>query len=406
MLQSGSGYERLSLSAEGAEKEESALPAPQTDVTGWTPAQHLGRHGRGIAASRPLVMRYAERNLGFLAGLLVAGVAIGIAYRYLFDPLEQRTLPFYIRSSLHAIGLICIGWAVHLAFAAIRRSRLGSAVRRLPLAAEFAIKALVMSAVLTIAAVGLQAVLYPFPVSKQWVADELPRIIVIAFTAALLIGAIFEFRRLVGGRVLGSFLLGTYHRPKREQRVVMFLDIQSSTALAERMGEVRVHDLITQFFFDIDEPIAEHGGEVHSYVGDAVIVTWPLSRDPTRNARALGCFFAAEDRMAELTPAYTQDFGVAPRFRAGVHAGPVVVSECGDAKRQIAYFGDTMNVAARLCDHCKAAEEGLLVSADLLREAAVPPGLAVGTRARIALRGRQAPVETHAVRRNAQPVIG
>ena len=82
-------------------------------------------------------------------------------------------------------------------------------------------------------------------------------------------GAVFELQRLVGGRVLGSFLLGTYHRPKREQRIVMFLDIRSSTALAERMGEVRVHDLITEFFFDIDQPIAEHGGEVHAYVGDA-----------------------------------------------------------------------------------------------------------------------------------------
>lgn len=362
--------------------------------------------GIGIAASGRVLMRYAGQHLGFLAGLLLAGVAIGITYRYLFDPLEQRTLPFYIRSSLHAIGLTCCGWAVNLAFAAIRRSRLWSAVRRLPLAAEFAIKALVMTAVLTIGAVGLQIALYPFPLSNQWVADELPRILAIAFTASLLFGAIFEFRRLVGGRVLGSFLLGTYHRPRREQRIVMFLDIQSSTALAERMGEVRVHDLITQFFFDIDEPIAEHGGEVHSYVGDAVIVTWPLSHDPERNARALHCFFAAEDEMAELSPAYTREFGVVPQFRAGVHAGSVVVSECGDAKRQIAYFGDTMNVAARLCDHCKVAEESLLVSADLLRETAVPPGLAVGTRASIALRGRQAPVETHAVRRNIQAADG
>jgi adenylate cyclase len=181
----------------------------------------------------------------------------------------------------------------------------------------------------------------------------------------------------------------------------MFLDLQSSTALAERMGEVRVHDLITKFFFDIDEPIAGHGGEVHAYVGDGVIVTWPLSEDPERNAVVLRCFFAVEDRMAKLVPAYAREFGVAPRFRAGVHAGPVVVSECGDAKRQIALFGDTMNVAARLCDECKSADETLLVSADLLRNATVPPGLAVGSRASITLRGRQAPVETHAVHRGA-----
>jgi adenylate cyclase len=70
-------------------------------------------------------------------------------------------------------------------------------------------------------------------------------------------------------------------------------------------------------------------------------------------------------------------------------------------KRQIAYFGDTMNVAARLCDHCKTADEALLVSADLLRASVTPPGFCIGAGASIALRGRQAPVDAHPVRRIA-----
>ena len=64
----------------------------------------------------------------------------------------------------------------------------------------------------------------------------------------------------------------------------MFLDIADSTRLAEAMGELRVHDLITRFFFDIDEPISDFGGAVHAYVGDEVIVSWPVSGDPARNA--------------------------------------------------------------------------------------------------------------------------
>jgi len=180
----------------------------------------------------------------------------------------------------------------------------------------------------------------------------------------------------------------------------MFLDIAGSTALAEQMGELRVHDRITRFFFDIDRPIAERDGEVHSHVGDEVIATWPLSEDTQRNAPSLCCFFAVQDTMAELAPAYTREFGLAPNFRAGIHAGPVVVSECGDAKRQIALFGDTMNVASRLCDYSKAAGEALVASAELLNGAAIPNGLSVGTAAKIALRGRQTPVEAFAVRRN------
>ena len=81
-----------------------------------------------------------------------------------------------------------------------------------------------------------------------------------------------------------------------------------------------------------------------------------------RNAQSLRCFFAVDDTIAELAPAYAREFGFAPRFRAGNHAGPIVISECGDTKRQIAYFGDTMNVAARLCEHSKAAGEALVAS--------------------------------------------
>jgi class 3 adenylate cyclase len=347
------------------------------------------------------VIRYARRHLGFLAGLVIAAVVMGVVYRYLFDPLEERVPSYYLCSCLHAIGLAISGWAVHVSLAAAPRSRLGGRLRRLPQIAELAIKVLVMTTVLTIVAVGLELVLYPAPfLSQLWLIHELPRIVAISFSVSLAAGAIFEFRRLIGGRVLGSFLLGTYHRPRREQRIVMFLDIAGSTALAEQLGEVRVHDLITSFFFDIDRPIAEYDGEVHAYVGDEVIVTWPLSDDPEQNARSLRCFFAAEDRMTDLASAYMREFGVAPHFRAGIHAGPVVVSECGDAKRQIAYFGDTMNVAARLCEHSKTAAETLMASAEMLNGAAIPHGLSLASPADIALRGRQIPVAAHAVRRS------
>ena len=56
--------------------------------------------------------------------------------------------------------------------------------------------------------------------------------------------------------------------------------------------------------------------------------------------------------VSAFLPGHTREFGDAPWFCAGVHAGPIIVSECGDAKRQIPYFGDSMNVAARLCGYC------------------------------------------------------
>jgi adenylate cyclase len=135
----------------------------------------------------------------------------------------------------------------------------------------------------------------------------LPRIIAIGFAISLVAGVITETERLISGPVLTSIVLGTYHRPAREQRIVMFLDIAGLTRLAEEMGELRVHDLITRFFFDIDEPISDHAGTVLAYVGDEVIVTWPVTGDPARNARCLACFLAIERKVARLAVHYERE---------------------------------------------------------------------------------------------------
>ena len=63
-----------------------------------------------------------------------------------------------------------------------------------------------------------------------------------------------------------------------------------------------------------------------------------------------------------------------------------------------------MNVASRLRDHTKVTGEILVVSAELLKSAALPPGLSLGTPERITLRGRCAPIEVRAARR-AQPTV-
>jgi class 3 adenylate cyclase len=215
---------------------------------------------------------------------------------------------------------------------------------------------------------------------------------------SVVFGSIYELTRLIGGRALLSVILGRYRNPIREERVLMFLDLAGSTALAEALGEVRMQELLTRFFFDIDGPIVAHGGEVHAYVGDEVIVTWPVTAQIS-GGRCLDCFFAVEERIMERADSYRREFGSVPRFRAALHSGPVVIGECGDSHRQIAYLGDTMNVTARLQEHCKAVGHPLLVSADLLRRIEPAPRFRVVALGPAALRGRVAAVEIFAVER-------
>ena len=339
-----------------------------------------------------------------LAAVSVAaiGFIVGITYRAYVDDTATQELANYMRSGVHGAGIAIAGWTVQSRFTANAQSSIGAALKRLPVVAELVFRSVVMTVVIVVVGVFLQAVLYAEPLALHWLTSDwftttLPRIVIIGLAISLVIGAITETVRLIGGPMLTSIMLGTYHRPAREQLIVMFLDIAGSTRLAEDMGELRVHDLITRFFFDIDGPIADHGGAVHAYVGDEVIVTWPLTADAARNARCLQCVRAIERKMTSLTTDYLRAFKVVPHFRAGLHCGPVVVSECGGTKRQLAFFGDTMNVAARLCEYCKVIDRHFVISGDLLHRVAVASDIRVGDGQNVALRGRQEKIEVYAI---------
>jgi class 3 adenylate cyclase len=326
--------------------------------------------------------------------IAITGLAFGLAYRYLADNPSEGSIANYVRSGLHGIGIAATGWGAHLYF----NSRSSGWLRKWPLVAEIVLRAVAMAAAVSTAAVILQMLLYGQRLEMAWLVVELPRIVVLAFALSVLFGAIFELTRLIGGRVLFNIVLGRYRHPTREERILMFLDLAGSTSLAEALGEVRMQELLTRFFFDIDEPIVAYAGEVHAYVGDEVIVTWPLTAQAP-GGRCFECFFAIEDRIAEMADSYQLEFGSVPRFRAALHAGPVVISECGNSRRQIAYFGDTLNVTQRLQEHCKSVGRTLLVSSDLLRRVRPGSDLQIEALGRAKLRGRSTAVEVFAIER-------
>ncbi len=81
---------------------------------------------------------------------------------------------------------------------------------------------------------------------------------------------------LLGQNVLTTFITGRYHKPRLEERVFLFLDMEGSTGLAERLGPLAFHRLVNRFVNDLTEPIVVARGEIYSYVGDEVIATWKL----------------------------------------------------------------------------------------------------------------------------------
>jgi adenylate cyclase len=231
-----------------------------------------------------------------------------------------------------------------------------------------------------------------------WLRDTL-----LAFAIFLIVTEFLQMRRVIGGRTLTNLMLGRYHRPVREDRVFMLVDIKGSTALAERLGDEPAHAFITSVFFDIDQPILEHGGEVHSYVGDGLIASWPLA-EGVRDARCLRCLETIEAALSARAGHYRRGFGIVPEIRIVLHAGPVVAGECGDAKLSIVYLGDTLNAAARVEETAKTLGHDRLISDALLARLDLPPTLRAEPLGPVALRGRAQPIVLHALRPAATTV--
>ena len=286
-----------------------------------------------------------------------------------------------------------VGASLYLAFDLFWiPSRYGAVVRRMYFLKVIAVKAFVLTTIVILAGFVSQAVFLGKFDFNFLLSSDFYQVVSIVILVATILLAITQIVRIIGARTLVNFILGRYHQPVHEDTIFLFLDLADSTALTERLGDLGVQTMITQFFFDISEPIIEYGGEIHRYVGDQVVITWPL-KDPEANIRAIECYFAIVQRVEEKSEKYQQEFDTIPRFRVGLHGGPVVISECGDQKQEISYFGDTINTAARIEGHCKTLDCPLLISSELLQHMKLPANYQIQPKHSVQLRGRETKTE-------------
>jgi adenylate cyclase len=186
--------------------------------------------------------------------------------------------------------------------------------------------------------------------------------LVIAFSVIGIV--VMRTVHFIGIETLFHLMIGTYHRPVIEEKVLLFLDINNSTGLAERLGAVEIKSLVGKFLFDISKPITNYGGEIYLYKGDGLIALWNWS-EAIRGNRILRAIDAIFDAVRREHGEYQRQFGIVPRFRVGVHGGEVVVSEQGDTKRAIGVYGSTINIAARMEEAAKAHGIACAISGDV-----------------------------------------
>ena len=326
--------------------------------------------------------------------ILLSAAGAGLLYDYVF---AEGAAP-----AAGAVYGLCMGTAALAFDRGLILGGIQARIRRLPAglyvpAAEFIY---VLMMVAGTAFGGL--LVWSFGLTDDNLADAVritPRILTYALAVSALLVFVIRMRDLIGGEVFVNFLIGRYHKPVREERIFLFLDVVGSTAFAETHGDLRAQEYLGAVFATLAEPVRRNAGSTDDYIGDLAMITWPMQRG-LKQARCVACVFDVLDRIEADAPAWEARFGTVPRLRAALHGGAVVTAEVGVDRHKIAYFGDAVNVTSRIEALCRPLGANILISQDLLdRLGALPAGIRARSLGAHALRGRGQPLSVATLER-------
>jgi adenylate cyclase len=221
------------------------------------------------------------------------------------------------------------------------------------------------------------------------------RVVVVTSIAILVV----QVEELMGRRMFLGFLLGRYERPKAEERIILTLDLVGSTGLAEQMGDMRYYRFLNVTYSLMTDAVLRNEADIHKYVGDEVIFTWPM-RVGVRYENCLDLYFDIVERIAVHADELKAEFGAVPEYRAALHGGRVISAQVGHIKRAIDLSGDVMNSVSRMLGLAKAMKVPILVSAELLqRISTVGDRFVVGPQHTVPVKGRRREVRVHEIER-------
>ena len=273
------------------------------------------------------------------------------------------------------------------------------------LLATFILFSALFICITVIAAIATTLIRSSFEVSGREIGNEIIDFVFDPLTATFFIIwssiAIFtlfliQVNDKFGPGVLKKFLLGKYHSPREEERIFMFLDMRSSTTIAEKLGNTAYFNLLASVFSDITPAIVRCKGEIYQYVGDEVVISWEIPSG-VQDANCIRCYYAIQQELQALSETYQRKFGIVPEFKAGIHHGSVTAGEVGRIKRDIVYSGDVLNTTSRIQEHCKKLGASLLISEQTFTLISPGSPFQASALGQISLRGKQEVVDLYSI---------
>lgn len=322
----------------------------------------------------------------------------------LLDYLQEGTMKDYITSPAVHVEILVSGAGFGLIMGLVNQAMEGKRARQMSFGRVILLKSLTYLVGLAVLGVLVNLIFALFIFSPEEMRDMwallTPRFMVGVWlwVAVSIVGTNFllEVRRKVGPGNLWALLTGRYHTPREEDRIFLFVDLENSTGIAEKLGHSRYSQFLRQCFHDLTDFVLQFGGQIYQYVGDEVVLTWP-SQTPEASRKALDTFFAFQERLLEKAAWYQSTFGATPVFKCGMEAGRVTAAEVGDIKRDIAFHGDPLNTAARLMGLCKEYQQAVLISGGVQKTISGDPEWTTHLKGEVTLRGKATSVAVFGV---------
>jgi len=181
-----------------------------------------------------------------------------------------------------------------------------------------------------------------------------------------------EYLAVIGATDLADARPG--HRVTQTM-AVLFTDIRGFTALSERLGPEATAEVVDAVLGVQAAVVAEAGGFVDKYIGDAVMALFSDPADAVRAAEA----------CVEGVQALNPDIGIG----AGIHLGELQLGTVGtDQRMSCTAIGDTVNLAARIEGLTRVFGNSVLLSEQTALAAKIP----CRRMDRVRVKGRAEPV--------------
>jgi len=166
-----------------------------------------------------------------------------------------------------------------------------------------------------------------------------------------------------------------------------YSDLRGSTQLSERLSTEDFLNLLGRYFEMTASAVLDHGGEVVSLIGDAVLGLFRVEGSAEEACgRALAAAHEARQRLAMAPPETT---GPALDFGIALHLGQVIYGNVGVPERlQFTVVGAAVNEVVRVQDLTKTLDCSLLATA-AFADAVAGPWRSLGEHI---LRGFETPV--------------